>query len=350
MDDVITTDDILKLVRRQRELNFKPGAEYLYSNTGYTLLAVILERVSGKSFRDFCAEHIFQPLGMHNTHFHDDHRMIVKNRAYSYSPKDEGGFQHAVLSYATVGATSLFTTVEDLALWDQNFYDGTVGGKAVIEQMETRGVLNDGEQLRYAFGLNIGEYKGLKVVEHGGSDAGYRTYLMRFPEQHFSVAILCNLSTMRSGELARRVADIYLAYMSPENWEPEEGAVEESDVIELSEEQLASKAGVYYRAATETVCRLEMRDGKLIIASARGPGQELLPLTNDRFRLATSPQTEIRFTPSADGTPQMHWMRGKDKPIIYDKVRVVTPTEEEKAAYVGDYYSPELDVSYTVIL
>ena len=345
LDDVITTDDVMELVRRQRELNFKPGAEYLYCNTGYTLLAVIAERVSGKSFRDFCDEHIFQPLGMHNTHFHDDHRTIVKNRAYSYSSKDEGGFQHAVLSYATVGATSLFTTVEDLSLWDQNFYDGTVGGATVTEEMETRGILNDGGQLRYAFGLNIGEYKGLKVVEHSGGDAGYRSHLMRFPEQRFSMAILCNLGTMNPSELARRVANIYLS-----NIFPEEEATKEEDVIKLSEEELASKAGVYYNATTVTVLRLEMREGKLVVARTRGPGQELLPFTKDLFRLATSPQTEVRFTKSTDGTLQMQWAREKDKPIIYEAVTAFTPTEEENAAYVGDYYSPELDVSCRVML
>jgi CubicO group peptidase (beta-lactamase class C family) len=157
MDDVITTDDVLELVGRQRELNFRPGSEYLYCNTGYTLMAVIVERVTGSSLREFCAERIFEPLGMLDTHFHDDHREIVRGRAYSYSPREEGGFQHSVLSYATVGATSLFTTVEDLARWDQNFYEAKVGGSAVVDLVQTPGVLNDGERLRYAFGLNIGE-------------------------------------------------------------------------------------------------------------------------------------------------------------------------------------------------
>jgi CubicO group peptidase (beta-lactamase class C family) len=339
MEDVITTEDVLELLRGQKELNFKPGSEYLYCNTGYTLMALIVERASGKPFRDFCAERIFKPLAMESTHFHDDHRMIVQNRAYSYSRREEGGFQHAVLSYATAGATSLFTTVEDLARWDQNFYEAGIGGKAVIEQMLSRGVLNDGEQIVYAFGLNITEYRGLRVIEHSGGDAGYRSHLMRFPEQHFSVVILCNLATMKPSELARRVADLFMADAFPE-----EKVLEE--IIELSEEQLASKAGVYYNVATSLTCRLEMRDGKLVIAV--GSGFELLPLAENHFRQAESP-TEFRFTRSEkDGRLQLHQVIGSGKPIVYEAVEPITLTAEEKAAYIGNYYSPELDIGYKV--
>ncbi|UCH57693.1 MAG: beta-lactamase family protein [Candidatus Bathyarchaeota archaeon] len=341
MDDVITTGDVMELVREQRELNFEPGSEFLYCNTGYTLMAVIVERVSGKSFREFCAKRIFQPLGMDNTHFHDDHRMIVRNRAYSYAPKEENGFQHSVLSYATAGATSLFTTVEDLARWDQNFYGAAVGGKAVIEQMRTRGVLNDGEQIRYAFGLNITEYRGLRVVEHSGGDAGYRSHLMRFPEQCFSVTILCNLSNMSPSKLTRSVADIYLAHEFPDK-------KAEEDIIKLSEEQLASKVGVYYNAATASTRRFEMREGKLV--ATFGPDFELLPLAEDHFKLAAYP-IEFRFTRSTeDGSLQLHQVIGRDKPVIYEAVTPVTLTKEEKAAYTGNYHSPELDVSYNVML
>jgi len=341
MDDVITKDDVLELMGDQRELNFKPGSEYLYCNTGYTLMAVIVERVSGKSFPDYCAENIFHPLGMCNTHFHDDHRMIVRNRAYSYAAKDDEGFQHSVLSYAIAGATSLFTTVEDLARWDQNFYEAVIGGKSVIDQMRNRGVLNDGEQIKYAFGLRITDYRGLKVEEHSGGDAGYRSHLMRFPEQHFSVAILCNLGAMNPGELARRIADLYLVDLFPEKIETEE-------IIELSEVQLTSKVGIYYNAATFLTQQLEIREGKLVVTN--GPGLELLPLANNRFRQEIYP-VEFRFAHAEeDGRLQLSLTRGKDKPVMYEKIKPVSLTVEEKTAYVGEYYSPELGVTYKVML
>jgi hypothetical protein len=332
------------LAQRQQELNFKPGEEFLYCNTGYTLLGIIVERVSGKSLRDFCEECFFQPLGMHSTHFHDDHEMIVENRAYSYAHKDENSFRHSVLSYATVGATSLFTTVEDLALWERNFYDGTIGGEDVIKQMHTQGVLDDGEQIEYALGLGITEYRGLKVVQHSGGDAGYRCHLMRFPEQHFSVAILGNLGTMNPSELAKRVADVYLA----EAFADDEEAEDKAALIELSPEQLACRAGVYYSATTATTNRLEMRDDKLVVAL--GPGFELAPLSENHFQIAAFPHVKLRFESAADGTPQMHEVVGSAKPVIYEAVVTVTPTMEEQAAYAGTYYSPELDVNYTVMV
>src|SRR4029077_202975 len=116
----------------------------------------------------------------------------VKNRAYSYAPAAGGGFRLSALNYANVGATSLFTTVEDLAKWSQNFEDAKVGGPAVIQQMQEQGKLNSGETINYAFGLVIGKYRGLKTIGHGGADAGYRSNILRFPEQRFAVAILSN--------------------------------------------------------------------------------------------------------------------------------------------------------------
>ncbi len=342
MDDVITTQDVLELTKRQQELNFKPGAEHLYCNTGYTLLSVIVERVSGKSLRDFCDERIFQPLGMLNTHFHDDHTMIVKNRAYSYEPQGEDSFKHSVLSFATVGATSLFTTVEDLALWEQNFYDGTVGGQDMVKQLHTQGVLNDGEQIEYAFGLSVSDYRGLKVVQHSGGDAGYRSHLMRFPEQHFSVAILGNVSILNPSELAKRVADVYLADAFLED------EAEQATPIELSIQELENKAGIYYNAGQVQTRRLEMREDKLVMVV--GPGLQVAPLAKDLFQVVAFPQAKLKFETAADGTLQMHEMMGNAKPVIYAAVTSVSPTVKELATYAATYHSPELDVNYGVAL
>lgn len=341
MDDVITTADVLDLVQSQQELNFKPGEEHLYCNTGYTLLGLIVERVSGKSLHEFCHEKLFQPLGMHSTHFHDDHEMIVANRAYSYAPKDNNGFRHSVLSYATAGATSLFTTVEDLARWEQNFYVGAIGGQDVMQQMQAHGVLNDGEEIDYALGLVVTDYRGLKVVQHSGGDAGYRSHLMRFPEQHVSIAILCNLSTMNAGELAQRVAELYLAEAFPAD-----EATDEPTHIELSPGQLAGKAGVYYNAAKAMTRRLEMRDGKLVVAI--GPGFELAALAENHFQVVAFPLMKLRFELTADGTVEMFEHVGKGKPIRYEAVASPLPTAAEQNAYIGTYHSIELDSTYTV--
>ncbi|MFC1717655.1 serine hydrolase domain-containing protein [Candidatus Poribacteria bacterium] len=160
---VRTNDDVMEMVKHQKELNFSPGDEYLYCNTGYTLLAEIVERITELSFREYTEMNIFEPLGMAKTHFHDDRWMIVKNRAYSYDSTD-GGFRKKFKTSMIVGNSSLFTTVDDLAKWVLNFDSGKVGSPAVIEQMHQQGYLNNGEMIDYAFGLHIGEYNPSSTV------------------------------------------------------------------------------------------------------------------------------------------------------------------------------------------
>jgi CubicO group peptidase (beta-lactamase class C family) len=349
-DDVITEGDILDLISRQKALNFKPGDEHLYSNTGYTLLAVIVKRVSGQSLRDFADANIFKPLGMTRTHFHDDHSMIVKDRTSAYQPRTGGGLKVSIPVFDTYGATSLFTTVEDLAKWDQNFVDRKVGGDSVMEQMLTPGVLNSGKKLTYAFGLSIGEYKGLKTVGHGGSDAGYRADFVRFPDQRFSVVCLCNLSTTNPSMLTRRVADIYLAEQfkqPPPQAKPT--APQVASTVKLTEQELASKTGVYTEPKTETTVRLEMKDGKL--TAAMGPGFPLVPLTKDRFQVFGA--ATVTFEGTANGHPQRMLVlnEGEKEPLVFEYVAAsAAPAAAQLAEYAGSYYSEELDTRYTVIV
>ncbi|HXU40110.1 MAG TPA: serine hydrolase domain-containing protein [Blastocatellia bacterium] len=350
-DDVITEGDILDLISRQKALNFKPGEEHLYSNTGYTLLAVIVKRVSGQSLRDFADANIFKPLGMTRTHFHDDHSMIVKDRTSAYQPRTGGGLKISIPVFDTYGATSLFTTVEDMAKWDQNFVDKKVGGDGAIEQMLTPGVLNNGKKLAYAFGLSVGEYKGLKTVGHGGSDAGYRADFIRFPDQNFSVVCLCNLSTSNPGTLTRRVADIYLAdklTQPPPRTKP--AAPPDAGAVKLTEQELASKAGIYTERKTNTTVRLEMKDGKLM--AAMGPGLPLLPMTKDRFQVAGAPAT-VSFEGAANGHPERMLVLndGEKEALVFEYVAASTPPSAASLAeYSGVYYSEELDTRYTVLL
>lgn len=345
MDDVITTADILGLVWQQHELSFMPGAEHAYSNTGYTLMALIVERVSGMPFREFCAEHIFRPLEMQQTHFHDDHTEVVKQRAYSYEPDATRGFKHAVLSYATAGATSLFTTVGDLARWSRFLDEGIAAGSEMTTRMLTRGVLNDGEVLPYASGLSIGDYRGLRVVEHAGGDAGFRAQFSCFPDQHAAVVVLGNLATMQPGELVRRVADVHLADVFTKEHEPD--APPEGAAVELTEEQLASKAGVYLHPVKLTTHRLEVRDGKLVLPE--GPGYPLRALAADRFVIADMPFIKFDFEGTLeDGSLRLRETIGNGKPSYYGAVAVVTPRGDELAAYAATYDSAELDVPYVV--
>ena len=273
MEDVISFKHILKMARHQKALNFEPGSEFLYSNTGYNLLAEIVETVTGDSFREWTDTHIFKPLNMTNSHFHDDHEMILKNRAYSYQAVENDGFKHAVNNTTALGSSSLYSTVEDLAKWILNFDTAHIGGQTIFEQMHQRGVLNNGERIAYALGLNIGEYRSLKTVGHSGSWRGFRSHLLRFPDQKFGVVILCNLDTFNPLSLAEKVADIYLAdLLAPiETPEPDKAAepVEETKSEPLLPEQLTEFEGDYYTEELDTTYTIGVRGNQLVVQHIR---------------------------------------------------------------------------------
>ncbi len=210
MDDVISYDQILRMAYNQRTLNFEPGAEYTYSNTGYNLLAETVARVTGKSFSAWTTENLFKPLGMNSTVFRDDHTSIVANRALGYELREDKSFRSIPDNLTAVGSSSIFSNVEDLAKWIANFDDAKVGGRAAMDRTRTRGTLNSGATIPYAFGVNIGTYRGLPTVTHGGSWAQFATSIIYFPSLRLGVVVLANSSSINAAAAANRLADLYL--------------------------------------------------------------------------------------------------------------------------------------------
>jgi CubicO group peptidase (beta-lactamase class C family) len=345
-DDLITEDDVLKIVVRQKSLNFKPGAEYLYSNTGYTLLAVIVKRVSGQSLRAFAEARIFKPLGMADTHFHDDHTEIVRHRTSAYRRRAGGGWSVSIPVFDTYGATSLFTTTGDLLKWEQNFVDARVGGRELIDEVQQTAKLNDGSDSGYATGLAVGSYRGLRTVSHSGADAGYRADVVRFPDQRLAIVALCNGSVIAPGTLTRKVAEVYLGdRMTPA---PPAG-------VTVPETELTALAGVYWNETTDQVLRVAVKDGRLGPAAG---GPSLVPLGGGAFRVGES-ATEWRFpaasasasTAAATGAPQE--LRIATPPLtataVLRRLTPATPSAAALAALAGDYKSEELfGVVYSV--
>jgi CubicO group peptidase (beta-lactamase class C family) len=210
MEDFTTAEQALAMIVRQKALNFRPGAQYLYSNSGFFLLSVIAARAGGKPFPDLARERIFEPLGMTSTHFHSDHRLLVKNRAIGYAPR-EGGWAISMSDWEQTGDGSVLTTVEDLARWVRNFEDPKVGGQALVDQLQGKGRLASGEEIDYALGLRLASYRGLATVGHSGSWAGYRSNILRFPSEKTAVIVLCNAETAEAATIARKIADVALA-------------------------------------------------------------------------------------------------------------------------------------------
>jgi CubicO group peptidase (beta-lactamase class C family) len=348
--DLITDDDVLTLISRQKELNFKPGDQHVYCNTGYTLLAQIVKRVSGQSFRKFTTQHIFMPLEMKSTHFRHDHAEIVKHIAYGYVEGAGGdGYRLSVTNFDTVGATSLLTTVEDLAHWDENFYHPRVGGPEMVSQQLVRGKLNSGKELNYAFGLEHGKYRGLDTVDHGGADAGYRADLLRFPDEHFSVACLCNKGETNPSELTRKVADIYLAekFTEPAPSSPDSSQKSFAPPAEL----LAKYAGLYWKTDENRAMRIVLKDGKLFLTPSADDRMELKPLSDNRFQFLDYP-VSVTFSEARAGTAQRLAIQapGDEKPDLFDLITQFKPTPDQLTDYVGSYASEEIDPVYRIVI
>ena len=360
--DVITQGDVLDLLSRQTAVHFRPGNDYLYSNSGYTLLAVVVERVSGRTLREFTTERVFEPLGMTQTTFRDDHTMLVRNRAYAYESARGGGYRLSIPDFAVVGASSLFTTVEDLARWNRNFRTGEVGGRDVLRQLRERGALAGGARLSYGFGLVHGMHRGRSTIGHGGTDAGYRSEFLRFPDEDLGVAVLCNVRTADPGRLARDSADVFLTPAPGRRTRSQPGtaagrrtrnrpgaaagrsAPEDSPRAAPDRETLAALAGYYRRPEHDILLQLVARGDDLLLVEG-GAGRPLRPIGDGRFRLAGT-STEAVFEPGGTRSGPTLRLGGPLRGVYTHAAPVVRLPAERLAGYAGSYHSDDLDVRY----
>jgi CubicO group peptidase (beta-lactamase class C family) len=345
-DDAHYTDaDVLAALRRLERLNFQPGAEYLYSNSGYWLLAELIPRVSGLTLRQFAAEHLFGPVGMANSHFHDRHREIVPGRANGYRPRPEadgGGFEVDMTTLEMVGDGGLYTSVNDLRHWERMFLDPAALGPDLLRRLTEPGRFNDGSAQDYAGGLSLGEYRGLPTVSHGGSFVGFRTYALRFPEQAFAVFVLCNAASADPGALSRRVADLFLAdAMAPARGAAASGAARE----------LPIRPGRFWEAASASLASIRERDADEGNGFVLDRGGFVTPLTVVAGELsAFAGDTRLHLVPEADGfvlrqPGQRDFRYVRVESYRRDEGR---PAFADLVELAGAYRCRELDVSYEV--
>ena len=284
--DPMTNDDLLRYISRQQELNFSPGAEYLYCNTGFNLATAIVERITGQTFQDWTRDNIFLPLGMEDTGYREDMEVVYKNTATSYNGNSEDGFRQPLKFWTYLGNGNIYTTMDDLSRWMDNFRTHKVGGKMAIETLVTPGILNNGDTLDYALGIGVGEYRSLKRYSHGGSIGGYRSYLLYFPEEEIGVMILSNFSTAGPAGKAMAIADIVLAdRLAPkvEN-EPETANREKPTSFTPGGDDLKALAGLYYSPELDTRYRLIADEGRMRVKHQRHEDFFLDPIVEDEWR------------------------------------------------------------------
>jgi CubicO group peptidase (beta-lactamase class C family) len=341
-DGPVTEAQFLDLVSRQKALNFDPGTRHLYSNTGYVLLSILVKRVSGQSLRDYAEASIFKPLGMNNSAFRDDHTRLVKNRALAYSRGTDGTWRINVPGFDVVGDGGLYTTVEDLARWGRNFDEWTVG-KDIANTIFTRGRLNGGDSIAYAFGLSRNVFRGQPTIEHGGAYGGYRAHLLRLPEQRFTVALLCNAANANPAGLAQRVAVALLGtrlpavtVSTPANGQPD-------DRVHVTREQITPFAGAYWDAKSEQMRRFEVRDTALAMVAS---GLTLVPLSTNQFRNVAGGVTLV-FTRTGNSV-QVEEMLPTGEKNVYQRMPAARTDSQTLASYAGEYYSSEIAFSWRV--
>lgn len=290
---VYTHAHVLDIVSRQKSLNFTPGDKYSYSNTGYNLAAIIVQRVSGMPFPQFEKQRIFAPLGMTHTSWRDDYTRIVKNRAQAYS-FENGGYQTEMPFENVYGNGGLLTTVGDLLKWNENFVDPKVGDAGLIKTMVTATKFNDGSQQYYAFGLMINLYRGLLNINHSGSTAGYRAQLSRFPDSRTSVAVLCNTSNGDASNAANRVSDLFLPESLKRDPVPPRNAETPPLNPQPSTEQLNSLVGAYWSDEAETVLTAAIDHGALVLKRRPDSVIKLTAIGPDKFRGSIGTVTFVR--------------------------------------------------------
>lgn len=320
--DVISFDRILRMLFEQHAVNFDPGAEYAYSNTGYNLLARVVEAQSGMSFREFTGQRIFEPLGMSRTHFSDDHLEVVPGRAESYAPDGDAGFVRQPNQLTALASSSLNTTIDDFILWMRNYHTGEVGGEEVVRTMVERGVLNGGETLAYAHGLTVGQYRGLPNFGHGGSWAGYRTNFVRFPEQDLSIAVFCNVSDCDPAGRALRVAEVFAAEVMGPPPEPVGAAgITDAPPATPTEARLREYAGRYRSPELDMTYEIVVDGGSLVARHWRTGPSVLAPAGEDTFSGNPRLFPELRFRRDAGGRVVAFTVTGgRVRDLIFERV------------------------------
>lgn len=338
---VYTQADVLRLAARQRALNFVPGTEYLYSNTNYTLAALVVERASGMPFAEFTRRALFQPLGMAHTGWRTDHRDVVRGRADAYGSARGGGWRLNMPFENTVGHAALLTTVGDLLRWNENLDVPDVGGADFAREMQEPGRLAGGRPGPYALGLDVGVQSGVRAVSHAGATGGYHTFLGRYPTVGVSVALLCNAGSINTEEMGPRVADLFLPAPPPASAPAPSPAA-----AALSDAELAPVLGLYRNARTQMPATVQARGGGF---SVNG-GAPYLPLSPAHFRTADGARRAWLAAGTAGGRGELRIVRSTGDTTRLVPVDAWNPSPAELAALAGDYRSDEADATVSLLL
>lgn len=346
-DDSRTNEDLFRFMMNQKDLNFKPGEEYLYCNTGYMLMADIIEKITEEKFAAWMHDNVFEPLGMINTYVEDDYSRVVPVNATSYYGSARHGFSRSVEYWGYVGSGNIHSTTNDLLAWLTNFYHPQTGWEDAFQMMQTQGILNNGDTLDYAFGINVNKYKGEQRISHSGSIGGYRSMIQAFPDHELNIAILTNFSASNVGSKLNKISDVLLKLEA--DAEPELITAGSISSKHISSSALEGFCGHYWNEKGRYTRKIYLKDDTLRYFRPESSESKLLPLGENTFQMVNVAfEIKVSFEILPNKQKVMMVQVDDDDPILSESFDPPEITTELLHSYTGRYYSPELDTHYSL--
>ena len=342
-DDSRSNEDLNRIILNQKDLNFTPGSEYLYCNTGYMLMVNIIEGITGENFKDWMKKQIFDPLGMKQTYVEDQYSRVVANNATSYYRR--GDFERAVEYWGYIGSGNMHSTTGDLLKWLSNFETPLKGWESSFKKMQILDPFNNGTPNNYAFGVVVDKHLGERRIQHGGAIGGFRAFVAAYPDKKLNIAILTNFSTGNPGGNADEIAAIILG--DPHTDTDQSGAIAS---IPLSKAALSRFEGKYWDKDGKLVRQIYLKQDTLRYSRSERNESPLIPVGNTVFKMAGAGDgVTVKFETSDEGQ-QMEFSENGIPSSVFDLVEMTDNGEEVLPDYLGEYYSSEVQTSYSITM
>ena len=352
--DNLEPEEVYALIKHQKALEFSPGDKFAWSNSDYFILSMIIEKISGQSLKTFTQEHIFGPLGMKSTLFYDDNTELIKNRVFSYHKKNAAdGFDNVIMRFHLVGSFGAYSTIEDLFLWDQNFYNNKLGkgGQKIIKKMHEEGLLNNGESSDYAHSVMINNYKGLKTVRHGGSFAGYRSVILRFPDEKVSVIILANRGDANPWTMSYQIADLLLKEKFIAVSKKTETKTVNPEITHIKEKfSLAQITGNYEREPGSLFKFSIKNDSLQLVGWWNNEPLMLINTEGNTYKETNNPSRQFIFSKLKNHFTQKLTVSGPSFKLTAKRKEKIDLSVLNLADYIGDFYSEEIEATHVLFL
>ena len=346
-DDSRTNEDLNRFMKKQRDLNFKPGDEYVYCNTGYMLMVNIIEKVTGEKFPEWMKKNVFGPLGMINTYVEDNYSRVVSNNATSYYNSENNGFNRAIEYWGYVGSGNMHSSTDDLLNWLANFSHPQSDWKAHFEMLQTLDKLNKGGENSYAFGVGIGDFNGVKSIGHGGAIGGFRSNVVTYPKKELGIVVLTNFSRSDPGQKTNSISEILLEKKDTKTSDYSDKPIK---TIKLSNKTLKKYEGSYWNNKENYARKIYLKNDTLRYFRSENSENPIVPIGKNEFKmLGVSVDLKVKFD-SKENMPNMIVTIDDGAPIYFQKYEPAEATKDELASYTGEFYSPELETTYSISL